>query len=191
MDHLRRHHPVELVHDVHTELLDLYLEDLHSDQDRLFQDETTAQEAYEPLLTRGWTADLGGSDLGDVVVGAQADRSGLGPGSGVAGRRACCRARVGEVPRGARVDGAGPGQMAGKDLHRLGRVEVRVPEFVVVGDAPVQLGGIAGELPGWPYSFVAALETGTTARQPTMSRVISKGWVITGTAPAEGCGTAG
>ncbi|MFE6548258.1 DUF317 domain-containing protein [Streptomyces sp. NPDC057746] len=54
-DHLRRHHPVELLHDVHTELLDLYLEDRHSDQDRLFQDETAPHEAYTLLLTRGWS----------------------------------------------------------------------------------------------------------------------------------------
>ncbi|MFJ5644453.1 DUF317 domain-containing protein [Streptomyces sp. NPDC093223] len=47
--------PVELLHDVHTELLDLYLEDLHSDQDRLFQDEMAPHEAYAPLLTRGWS----------------------------------------------------------------------------------------------------------------------------------------
>ncbi|MER5793242.1 DUF317 domain-containing protein [Streptomyces sp. NPDC001980] len=47
--------PVELLHDVHTELLDLYLEDRHSDQDRLFQDETAPHEAYAPLLTRGWS----------------------------------------------------------------------------------------------------------------------------------------
>ncbi|GGU55486.1 hypothetical protein GCM10010211_20280 [Streptomyces albospinus] len=47
--------PVELLHDVHTELLDLYLEDRHSDQDRLFEDDTSSQEAYMPLLTRGWS----------------------------------------------------------------------------------------------------------------------------------------
>ncbi|WP_329295749.1 DUF317 domain-containing protein [Streptomyces pseudovenezuelae] len=47
--------PVELLHDVHTELLDLYLEDRHSDQDRLFQDETAPHEAYAPLLARGWS----------------------------------------------------------------------------------------------------------------------------------------
>ncbi|MGQ4376514.1 DUF317 domain-containing protein [Streptomyces sp. SAS_267] len=50
--------PVELVHDVHTELLDLYLEDQHSDQDRLFHDETAPHEAYAPLLTRGWSHDV-------------------------------------------------------------------------------------------------------------------------------------
>ncbi|MGW5096349.1 DUF317 domain-containing protein [Streptomyces nodosus] len=47
--------PVELLHDVHTELLDLYLEDRHSDHDRLFQDETAPHEAYALLLTRGWS----------------------------------------------------------------------------------------------------------------------------------------
>ncbi|MGW3937435.1 DUF317 domain-containing protein [Streptomyces sp. NBC_00024] len=50
--------PVELLHDVHTALLDLYLEDRHSDQDRLFQDETAPHEAYAPLLTRGWSHDV-------------------------------------------------------------------------------------------------------------------------------------
>ncbi|WP_217572254.1 DUF317 domain-containing protein [Streptomyces sp. GbtcB7] len=50
--------PVELLHDVHTELLDLYLEDRHSDQDRLFQDETAPHEAYAPLLTLGWSHDV-------------------------------------------------------------------------------------------------------------------------------------
>lgn len=47
--------PVELLHDVHTELLDLYLEDHHSDQDRLFEDTTAPHEAYTPLLSRGWS----------------------------------------------------------------------------------------------------------------------------------------
>lgn len=46
--------PVELLHDVHTELLDLYLEDLHSDQDHLFGDTTPAFEAYAPLFAQGW-----------------------------------------------------------------------------------------------------------------------------------------
>lgn len=47
--------PVELLHDFHTELLDLYLEDRYSDQDRLFTDDTPPQEAYALLLTRGWS----------------------------------------------------------------------------------------------------------------------------------------
>ncbi|PNG22143.1 DUF317 domain-containing protein [Streptomyces cahuitamycinicus] len=47
--------PAEMLHDVHSELLDLYLEDRYSDQDRLFQDETAPYEAYAPLLTRGWS----------------------------------------------------------------------------------------------------------------------------------------
>ncbi|MEV5979611.1 DUF317 domain-containing protein [Streptomyces sp. NPDC052114] len=47
--------PVELLHDVHTELLDLYREDRHSDQDRLFGDDTPAQEAYTLLLASGWS----------------------------------------------------------------------------------------------------------------------------------------
>ncbi|MGV9401706.1 DUF317 domain-containing protein [Streptomyces sp. NPDC003667] len=47
--------PAELLHDVHTELLDLCLEDRHSDQDRLFQDETAPHQVYAPLLTRGWS----------------------------------------------------------------------------------------------------------------------------------------
>ncbi|MEU1165492.1 DUF317 domain-containing protein [Streptomyces sp. NPDC005921] len=55
--------PVELVHDVHTELLDLYLEDLNSDQHRLFQDETASPEAYMPLLTRGWSHDASGAGV--------------------------------------------------------------------------------------------------------------------------------
>ncbi|MFF9095156.1 DUF317 domain-containing protein [Streptomyces sp. NPDC014802] len=46
--------PVELLGDVHIELLDLYLEDRHSDKDHLFQSQTSAQEAYVPLLTHGW-----------------------------------------------------------------------------------------------------------------------------------------
>ncbi|MER6567007.1 DUF317 domain-containing protein [Streptomyces sp. NPDC001093] len=46
--------PVELLGDVHSELLDLYLEDRHSDRDHLFQSQTSAQEAYVPLLARGW-----------------------------------------------------------------------------------------------------------------------------------------
>lgn len=46
--------PVELLHDVHTELLDLYLEDGNS-QDRLFEDDTAPHEAYAPLLARGWS----------------------------------------------------------------------------------------------------------------------------------------
>lgn len=50
--------PVELLHDVHTELLDLYLEDRHSDQDRLFQDEVAPHEAYAPLLACGWSHDV-------------------------------------------------------------------------------------------------------------------------------------
>ncbi|MGJ5751575.1 uncharacterized protein DUF317 [Streptomyces puniciscabiei] len=47
--------PIELLHDVHTELLDLYLEGRHSDRDRLFEDDTAPQEAYTPLLARGWS----------------------------------------------------------------------------------------------------------------------------------------
>ncbi|MEU6192368.1 DUF317 domain-containing protein [Streptomyces sp. NPDC047061] len=50
--------PVELLHDVHTELLDLYLEDRHSDQDRLFQEEMAPYEAYAPLLACGWSHDV-------------------------------------------------------------------------------------------------------------------------------------
>ncbi|MFJ1652651.1 DUF317 domain-containing protein [Streptomyces sp. NPDC088337] len=47
--------PVELLHDVHSELLDLYIEDRYSDQERLFQDVTPPYEVYAPLLTRGWS----------------------------------------------------------------------------------------------------------------------------------------
>ncbi|MHB6911362.1 SPDY domain-containing protein [Streptomyces sp. DB-54] len=49
--------PAELLHDLHTELLDLYSEDHNSDRDRLFapdQDDTTPQEVYTPLLVKGW-----------------------------------------------------------------------------------------------------------------------------------------
>ncbi|WP_406111514.1 DUF317 domain-containing protein [Streptomyces sp. NBC_01003] len=41
--------------DVHAELLDLYLEDRYSDQDRLFEDATVPHEVYTPLLARGWS----------------------------------------------------------------------------------------------------------------------------------------
>ncbi|GAB2331283.1 SPDY domain-containing protein [Streptomyces variabilis] len=47
--------PAELLRDVHTELLDLYLEDRYSDQDHLFEDATAAHEVYTPLLARGWS----------------------------------------------------------------------------------------------------------------------------------------
>ncbi|WP_447035813.1 DUF317 domain-containing protein [Streptomyces sp. DSM 118878] len=47
--------PIEMLHDVHSELLDLYLGDRDSDQDRLFQDETAPHEVYAPLLARGWS----------------------------------------------------------------------------------------------------------------------------------------
>ncbi|MFD7320626.1 DUF317 domain-containing protein [Streptomyces sp. NPDC059875] len=47
--------PVELLHDLHTELLDLYLEDRHSDRDRLYEDATAPYEAYAPLFARGWS----------------------------------------------------------------------------------------------------------------------------------------
>ncbi|MGW4289634.1 DUF317 domain-containing protein [Streptomyces sp. NPDC004673] len=46
--------PAELLRDVHSELLDLYLEDRHSGQEYLFEDRTTPQEAYTPLLVSGW-----------------------------------------------------------------------------------------------------------------------------------------
>lgn len=47
--------PAELLRDVHTELLDLYLEDRRSDKDHLFEDPTAPHEVYTPLLTRGWS----------------------------------------------------------------------------------------------------------------------------------------
>ncbi|MFF6772754.1 DUF317 domain-containing protein [Streptomyces sp. NPDC012637] len=47
--------PVELLHDLHTELLDLYLEDRHSDRDWLYEDATAPYEAYAPLFARGWS----------------------------------------------------------------------------------------------------------------------------------------
>ncbi|WP_435598645.1 DUF317 domain-containing protein [Streptomyces anulatus] len=46
--------PVELVRDVHTELLDVYLED----RDRLFDDDTAPHTAYAPLFARGWSHEL-------------------------------------------------------------------------------------------------------------------------------------
>lgn len=49
--------PVELLHDVHTELLDLHL-DRHSDRDWLYEDETAPYEAYVPLFARGWSHDV-------------------------------------------------------------------------------------------------------------------------------------
>lgn len=42
--------PVELLHDVHAELLDL-----SSDQERLFEDVTAHYEAYWPLFAPGWS----------------------------------------------------------------------------------------------------------------------------------------
>jgi len=48
--------PVELIHDVHTELLDLYFDDVAAgDGDRLFEDDTPSHEVYAPLLARGWS----------------------------------------------------------------------------------------------------------------------------------------
>ncbi|MDH2388588.1 DUF317 domain-containing protein [Streptomyces sp. HNM0663] len=50
--------PIELLHDVHVELLDLYLEDRYSDQEWLFEDATAPHEAYAPLFARGWSHDV-------------------------------------------------------------------------------------------------------------------------------------
>ncbi|MFD6597653.1 DUF317 domain-containing protein [Streptomyces coelicoflavus] len=47
--------PAEILHDVHSELLDLYLGDSSSDQENLFQDVTPPYEVYTPLLTHGWS----------------------------------------------------------------------------------------------------------------------------------------
>ncbi|KPC85425.1 hypothetical protein ADL35_14520 [Streptomyces sp. NRRL WC-3753] len=47
--------PAELLRDVHTELLDLYLEDRHSDKNHLVEDPTAPHEVYTPLLTHGWS----------------------------------------------------------------------------------------------------------------------------------------
>lgn len=47
--------PIELLHDFHSELVDLYLEDRQSGQGRLLEDNTPAQEAYTQLLARGWS----------------------------------------------------------------------------------------------------------------------------------------
>ncbi|MGC0405315.1 hypothetical protein RKD27_007959 [Streptomyces sp. SAI-126] len=50
--------PVELLHDVHAELLDLHRDDRTSDQDRLFDDPTAPYEGYAPLFARGWSHDV-------------------------------------------------------------------------------------------------------------------------------------
>ncbi|MFF9785098.1 DUF317 domain-containing protein [Streptomyces nigrescens] len=48
--------PLEFLHDVHTELLDVYLEDPHIGRKWLFEEDSTApHEAYAPLLGRGWS----------------------------------------------------------------------------------------------------------------------------------------
>ncbi|MFF2567320.1 DUF317 domain-containing protein [Streptomyces sp. NPDC058084] len=47
--------PVELLHDLHAELLDLYREDQSSDLDWLHKDEIAPHEAYAPLFVRGWS----------------------------------------------------------------------------------------------------------------------------------------
>ncbi|MFJ6574018.1 DUF317 domain-containing protein [Streptomyces sp. NPDC091292] len=46
--------PAEILHDVHSELLDLYLEHRHSDRDWLFDKGTAEYQVYAPLLARGW-----------------------------------------------------------------------------------------------------------------------------------------
>ncbi|MGW4441967.1 DUF317 domain-containing protein [Streptomyces sp. NPDC004682] len=50
--------PVELLRDVHSEFLDLYLEDRHRDCEYLFWDRTPPQAAYTPLLVRGWNHNI-------------------------------------------------------------------------------------------------------------------------------------
>lgn len=50
--------PVELLHDIHADLLDLYLGDRHSDQDRLYGDGTAPYEAYALLFGCGWSHDV-------------------------------------------------------------------------------------------------------------------------------------
>lgn len=47
--------PIELLHDIHVELFDLYPEDRYSDQDPLLEDATAPHEVYAPLFTRGWS----------------------------------------------------------------------------------------------------------------------------------------
>lgn len=47
--------PVELLHDVHAELLDRYLEDRHRYPTYLFRGQTPPAQAYVPLLARGWS----------------------------------------------------------------------------------------------------------------------------------------
>lgn len=65
--------PAELLHDVHAELLDVYLKDRYSDRDRLFDDDTAPHTAYAPLFARGWSHEV-------QMVGTQTFRSpdGLG-----------------------------------------------------------------------------------------------------------------
>ncbi|MFJ9979299.1 DUF317 domain-containing protein [Streptomyces cyaneofuscatus] len=47
--------PVELLKDVHAELLDLYLENQDSDRALLFEDPTPAYDAYSLLLANNWS----------------------------------------------------------------------------------------------------------------------------------------
>ncbi|MGW7005889.1 DUF317 domain-containing protein [Streptomyces sp. NPDC054933] len=71
--------PIELLHDVHTELLDLYLEDRHSDRDWLFEDDTAPQEAYTPLLARGWSHQV--NTDGTQLFGSPEGLGGVRPGT--------------------------------------------------------------------------------------------------------------
>ncbi|MGW7724999.1 DUF317 domain-containing protein [Streptomyces canus] len=112
--------PVELLHDVHTELLDLYLEDRHSDHDRLLKDETAPHEAYVPLLTRGWSHDVKTDGTQTFLT-----PEGLG---GLRHRYAISRlqraglAGLGRIPQRAALDGTllvRHAHHARRGLHRL------------------------------------------------------------------------
>ncbi|KOT79138.1 hypothetical protein ADK70_31980 [Streptomyces rimosus subsp. pseudoverticillatus] len=46
--------PIELLHDVHVSMFDLYREDRRSNQDRLFGDAAEPHEGYGPVFAHGW-----------------------------------------------------------------------------------------------------------------------------------------
>ncbi|MFE7234817.1 DUF317 domain-containing protein [Streptomyces sp. NPDC057596] len=93
--------PAELLHDVHTELLDRHLEDRYSDQGHLFEEATASPEARTPLLARSWSHSIKrtarrpsshrrASTACDTAAIAQMCISGV-PRTAYAGRRASFR----------------------------------------------------------------------------------------------------